>query len=685
MKKLAAVAAIFWVSITYGQQPCGTTQAVEKSLKQNLDLKRTLENLEKFTASYTPLATPKKRIIPVVVHIIHQYGSENISKSQVLDAIRILNEDFNLKNPDTAQVVEFFKPRMGNTGFEFRLARRDPRGNCTDGITRTIDPLSFNADDQVKDLISWDTRNYLNIWVVGRIGWAGGYAYYPGTAPRPEYEGIVINHNLFGNTGTSTVNNNGGRITTHEAGHYFNLMHTWGDNNDCGTGSCSGQGDMVDDTPITLGNCNTCNPGAARCSGILENVENYMDYSRCIRMFTAGQSLRMQAATDFSAGGRDNLWTEANLMATGVSDNYQADPCIPMADLPLNPFIICQDDSIQFTDISYGADIDGTYVWAWEFPGGNPSVSNLPNPKVRYANAGSYDVKLKVSNKSGSSSTERKNLIRVYPRSSNVSAPWMEDFDGVFPGSSGEFWKNWQTNLGGEIRNWTPTSRAALSPQTALAVLNPQSILAVNTTYKIRTPALNLKSAVNHKLSFDWAYSFRADTRDRLRINVSKDCEESFYTISQAGLSQLNTTPNRELFDFIPKNDDWRRMTVDIASLANESAVVFEFEFINLAEQTGNLYLDNVNIGGFNTGFTHAYRAQMSLFPNPVRMAERIIISGIEIHTIISIFDINGRQLNNVVYDGNALSAADAGISAPGVYLVKAEHYQVLSKLVVIP
>ena len=34
-------------------------------------------------------------IIPMVVHIIHNYGSENISDAQVVDAIRILNEDFN--------------------------------------------------------------------------------------------------------------------------------------------------------------------------------------------------------------------------------------------------------------------------------------------------------------------------------------------------------------------------------------------------------------------------------------------------------------------------------------------------------------------------------------------------------------------------------------------------------------
>jgi hypothetical protein len=35
-------------------------------------------------------------IIPVVFHVIHNYGPENISKAQIEDQIRILNEDYNL-------------------------------------------------------------------------------------------------------------------------------------------------------------------------------------------------------------------------------------------------------------------------------------------------------------------------------------------------------------------------------------------------------------------------------------------------------------------------------------------------------------------------------------------------------------------------------------------------------------
>ena len=39
-------------------------------------------------------------VIPVVFHIIHDNGPENISDAQVQDAIRILNDDLNRLNAD---------------------------------------------------------------------------------------------------------------------------------------------------------------------------------------------------------------------------------------------------------------------------------------------------------------------------------------------------------------------------------------------------------------------------------------------------------------------------------------------------------------------------------------------------------------------------------------------------------
>ena len=114
-----------------------------------------------------------KYTIPIVIHIIHTYGADNVSDAQVLDAVRVINEDFNKLNADTSQVSAPYQSRYANVGFEFKLAKKDPNGNCTTGITRTYSQLTNTAGDNVKALVDWDPNKYLNIWVVENI--ASGY------------------------------------------------------------------------------------------------------------------------------------------------------------------------------------------------------------------------------------------------------------------------------------------------------------------------------------------------------------------------------------------------------------------------------------------------------------------------------------------------------------------------------
>ena len=47
--------------------------------------------------------------IPVVFHILHNNGSENISDAQVQDALNILNRDYRKLNADTSSIVAAFQ------------------------------------------------------------------------------------------------------------------------------------------------------------------------------------------------------------------------------------------------------------------------------------------------------------------------------------------------------------------------------------------------------------------------------------------------------------------------------------------------------------------------------------------------------------------------------------------------
>lgn len=66
-----------------------------------------------------------RKIIPVVFHVLHQNGLENISDLQIFDAVRILNENFQKMNADTIHVVSPFDTIIGKVNFEFRLATID--------------------------------------------------------------------------------------------------------------------------------------------------------------------------------------------------------------------------------------------------------------------------------------------------------------------------------------------------------------------------------------------------------------------------------------------------------------------------------------------------------------------------------------------------------------------------------
>lgn len=239
--------------------------------------------------------------IPVVVHVVYTWQPENISDAQITSQIDVLNQDFRKKNPDISKVPAAFAPLAADALVEFELATQDPHGSPTNGITRDYSSNKyFTNDNAVKSKATggadpWPSDKYLNVWVC-ELDPMLGYAQFPGGPAATD--GVVIRHSAFGTTGTAKAPNDRGRITTHEIGHWLNLLHIWGDD---GTG-CNGT-DYVDDTPNQAGpsyGCPsfpqvTCNNGP---NG--DMFMNYMDYTdnACMYMFTQGQVTRMQACLD---------------------------------------------------------------------------------------------------------------------------------------------------------------------------------------------------------------------------------------------------------------------------------------------------------------------------------------------------------------------------------------------------
>ena len=234
-------------------------------------------------------------IINVVVHVVYNTPVQNITVSQIQSQIKVLNKDFNATNPDKSKVPTVWKGLVGNTRLKFVLAKKDPEGNKTNGITRTrTTRTSFGTNDTVKGAelgkTPWAPDRYLNIWVCNLTGGLLGYAQFPGGPPKTD--GVVITYRAFGTTGTAVAPFNLGRTATHEVGHYLNLRHIWGDTEDC-----SGT-DLVRDTPNAAGP-NMGKPIfphiSCRNGPNGDMFMNYMDYvdDDAMFMFTMEQVARM--------------------------------------------------------------------------------------------------------------------------------------------------------------------------------------------------------------------------------------------------------------------------------------------------------------------------------------------------------------------------------------------------------
>ena len=282
--------------------------------------------LEQFTQEFTPplgLDTLENLLIPVVFHVVHDNGMENISDAQIHEAMVQLNEDFSATNPELPDVHPGFESLVADVGFAFQLADFDPNGAPTTGINRMQSELTYNGSNlALKELVQWDPTMYLNIWVVHSSDGGNGsaFAYYPGDVEGSAsiYDGIVSSHWAVGRTGTAVWTHY--KILTHEVGHWANLKHTWGDQSYNQSAAGCAYDDAVEDTPNTIGNTG-CNTEAESC-GSLDNVQNYMDYSNCSNMFTEGQKARMLAALCSDVAGRNHLWSTENHAMTFLQTDF---------------------------------------------------------------------------------------------------------------------------------------------------------------------------------------------------------------------------------------------------------------------------------------------------------------------------------------------------------------------------
>jgi hypothetical protein len=355
---------------TFAQSPhrgCYTHEYLQERIIQNPSLIEDIKNVERHTDLYNSrkhLQTRGIIKIPVVVHIVYRTSNpeENITEAQVLSQLTALNKDYRRLNPDRLKTPSVFKPFAADCGIEFQLAKRDEKGNATNGIMRypSNRTTPWGKDDDVKMPLkggagAWNTSKYLNIWVCTIGNGVLGYSTMPG-ATTPMFDGVVIDSRYFGTTGTVISPFDLGRTTTHEVGHWLNLLHLWADA-DCGD-------DRVSDTPTQFGPNYVCPTLPHLSCGNSTNGDmfmNFMDYTddACMNMFSQGQKTRIESL--FSTGG-----VRASLL---LSDGLRpVNPCvaastIAIKNITLNSAYI---DWVGDTSNHFSIDFRKQNVGDWE-------------------------------------------------------------------------------------------------------------------------------------------------------------------------------------------------------------------------------------------------------------------------------------------------------------------------------
>jgi hypothetical protein len=618
--KLQLFTFLIFCSLTMFAQDymhCGTDKAMEQLYKKKIGLKEKKAQHDKEFYKSKQGGTPLQNtfVIPVVFHILHLNGPENISDAQVKDGLRILNRDFSLQNADTSEIIQEFKQIADSVDIQFILATKDPMGNCTNGIIHHYDTdTDWDVSSPTTYQHTWNSTQYMNVYIVRSINLgngfgAAGFTYLPGSwnAGAPE-DAIVLLNNYFASIGTG--NNFLSRVLTHEVGHWLNLWHVFGSSNSAGV-ECF-EDDGVSDTPLSIGYrfCpdvnnpsfyQTCTPGVS------ENFQNYMDYSYCCRMFTQGQAERMELAMQDDISGRANLWTNSNLFYTGVFTANQV--CVPTANFYSNRKVTCVNTPISFFDNSYNA-VPTSHNWT--FAGGNPSTSTLANPVVSYALPGNYTVTYSCGSSAGNSPTiTLNNYVTVNNGTAQVNGTYNFSYE-----NSDFLTQNWTLeNSSGGI-NWEESPDAAFIGFWS-AKLNSVSNTRMSVTSMI-SPSINLSLLNQPKLNFAVATA-EVDLShvNNLKVFISTDCQNTWTQVySKTGSSLISSVSTAE--PFIPlSSSEWRVEEINLNNFSNAAAANFKFQYTrDTIRGASNIFIDNVAISSTN-GVNELNTKKYTLYPNP--------------------------------------------------------------------
>src|ERR1700757_1474652 len=644
--------------------------------------------------------------IPVVFHILHMGGVENVANSYVYQALAEVNRVHTKTIPDSAQIDPLFKSVSGANNYVFQLATKDPNGNCTNGIIRHYDANTNWDQTNPNYAYTWTRTKYLNIYIVKNIcngqpcpgstsgGIIVGYTYLPGTVSAA-MDVVIYNYQFM--TGTNA------RSMAHEFGHWLGLSHTFGSTNSPGTCMSGGASDdflstnppsvactgVSDDTPKSAGYFSTCPSSSVNTCDVsgTANVQNIMDYSSCPKNFTYGQIQRMHNIMNSTTASRNNVISAANKIATGIR---HPQVCIPTPYFHASARTVCTGATVTFSDSSENAK---TTSYNWSFPGGTFVAGYTATdsmPKVTYATPGTYAVSYTASTSAGSASITKTSYITAVSSVAAYNTAFVEGFEtATVPGT------DWSvSHIPSTGIDWAVTNNAAASGAKSIMIDNFSN--PPGDTSILVSPTFNLAAIGSPTLKFKMSYQQQATTNvDKLQIYSSIDCGATW--VSRFGRSgtglQPSTVTGQSSTPFVPTPSQFANYTVNLSPIASSTNAMFRFVFYSDPTSPGNeLYLDDINIYNTTVGIKDIEtEVGLEIYPNPSSGNVNVIFNLTDKHNIsVNVLDMLGRVVEanpsqHYPSGETMITIGNKVAYQPGVYFVNIDvDGQHISKKVII-
>lgn len=694
-KCVFTIAILFCSLLSFGQSAaparCATDTRLQKKLNTSAQLRTQFEAARKTFARSVQQQIQAKSLlrqgpatytIPVVFHIVLS-NPASVTDAQINDQLTQLNTCFAAEN-DQSAILAGFRDRIGTSGIAFCLAQRTPNNVPSTGIIRyTSSHGAFDPNGDDMKLSSkggadaWDPTRFMNVWITNLQNGVLGFGTFPGV-DELRFQGIVIAPSAL--PGSSSTAYNEGKTLVHEAGHFFNLYHIWGDDE----GACSGSDD-IDDTPnqadatngtrtgIQTDACSTTAPGFM--------YQNFMDYTNDVDLllFTADQVVRMETAL---VSSRLSLTTSNGCApvilptldgALSYLVDYSKRVCAPS----VSPKVYLFNRGLQTISSARIRIRLGITDSIYNFTG---SISSLTGQSIQLptitAPEGINALQITLVSVNGATDSDQTNndlsaTLQYYPVQ---AVPLVEGFEGDgFPPMA------WDTLNPDNKIGWAQYTGAGYASNTSVR-MNNADYTDIGQVDWLRMPQVNLAatndSAFLHFQVAAAAYSALTTPNnnwDTLEVMISLDCGATYTSLYKKWGSSLVTVNTPITSAFVPNASQWRKDSINLTAYIGQGDLLIAFRHATGYEN--NVYLDDIRITPIVV-LANLKAKGVLVYPNPTTASAKLqFYPQPEKLKAIRLYDIRGALLRTWNITAGAASNSytiDLSAQSAGLYIIRA-------------